>query len=231
MESEHYEIHSWNTYDEYYKINLDNFEMWTKGLVKFIHYDKIDLFDSKGKFHETQYNNKIKEYFTDVRIDDKRTKKEVIQIDYKFYLVPVSERHSVSQGRLLTFQRLKASGIKGLERCRFAQEIKIEHHYTFAREKYSINRPLEVCFSDEYRYNTFSFINFNHKKYLENYNKFISEHPSFEKEAFQLKRKNEFIILDFYDVNLKILSNDKFDRLKYAIKALNIKINNKIKNK
>lgn len=230
MDTDVWETHSWSTSQEYYKGDLENLEIWVKGDVRLICYKKINLFDENGVFFKTELTSKVKDEFLDIRVDNRLTKKEVIQVDYNFYLIPVSERHSLASGREKTFQMLKDFKIKGFERYGYSSDINIEHSWKFEREKYTINRPLEICFKDEYRFNTLSFMEFSYKKYIKNYEDFIIKNPVWENEALQLKRTNLFIILDFYDVSLKVLSRNNFDRLKYAIRALNIKINNKIKN-
>lgn len=225
------EVSHWSVSDEYYKGDLSNLQIWVKGYVNFVSTKTIDLFDANGNFYKQEYIKSFKQEFANIRIDNAVSKKELIQIDYRFYIIPVSERHSLSEGRNRTYRMLTALGLKGFNTSFCQSEISIEKHHSFKRDKYKISRPLEVCFLGEYRYNTISFMEFNYKEYMQTYDDFVRKNPLWEKEALSIKRTNELIILDFYDIDVKTISSKNFNRLKYAIKALNIKINDKIKNK
>jgi hypothetical protein len=215
----------WNTHQEYYKGNLCDLKLFVKGKVMHSKDTPVNLYDENGNFYKTEYKRDFKEIDVDIEVPSHETF-EVIQVDYKFYIIPASKRHSLSEGRFRTVQKLIEYGITGIPLCYQTPLIEL-HHYSYGRTKYEINRPLELMISDEVRYNTKSFMNFDYKEYEKNYKDFLSKYPEKEKEVKLLYLTNIHIICDFYMIDEDTLKKPNFDRLKYAIKALNKKINNK----
>jgi len=221
------EVSSWFTYNDYYKGNLDCLEIWNKGNVSFVEKKHINLYDSEGNFYK---NEIIKTYIdkeSDIRIDSIiNERQEIIQLDYDFYLIPTSCRLSLKENRIKTKRMLINYGLKGFD-LDYKNAITEFNHYTLKRTKYKTQRPLEICFNDVYRFNTKSFMNFDYKKYIENYNIALEKYPNYKDSLHYLKEMNLNIICDFYEIDIEILKNPKFNRFKYAIKALNNKITNK----
>lgn len=220
-------IASWFTYNDYYKGSLDNLEIWNKGSIQFVSENKIDLYDSKGVFYKTEVNKKYIDKNSDVRIDNLiNERSEIIQIDYDFYLIPTSCRLALKDNRIKTKHMLIDYGLKGFD-LDYKNAIQEVNHYTLKRTKYKTQRPLEICFNDIYRFNTKSFMNFNYKKYIENYNIALKKYPSHKDSLYYLKEINLNIICDFYEIDIDVLKKQNFNRFRYAIKALNNKITNK----
>jgi hypothetical protein len=217
------ELSHWFTYNNYLKGNLDNLTLNNKGKISFRSVKQIELYDSNGKFYKNEYEYTYVDKDDDIEI--KPYGKTIVQIDYDFYLVPIPERLQIQEGRFLLTSLLIKYGIKGIREC-WQNFLIEENHYSFPRTMYKVERPLEIMFSDEYRLNTKSFMNFNYDNYILNYEKALTKYPNFKKEIDYLKKINIEIICDFYKVTEKQLKSKRFDRLTHAIKILNYKINN-----
>jgi hypothetical protein len=226
-------INSYSTNNFYYKgdVNdLSNLEIWNNGDIDFVKNSEIKLYDDKGNFYKKECIYSYKTEKGDVKALRNHIEFTLIQYNYDFYLIPITERHSLSSGRSKTEHLLSEFGIKGFDKCFYKRAYKELHHYSYGRTKYEVSRPLEVCYAEVYRFNTREFIDFSSKKYLENYNNALKKYPLWERELLYLKETNLNIICDFYGMERTVLEKDKFDRLTYSIKALNKKINNKINN-
>jgi len=225
MENEEFEVSHWFNVNEYYKGDLYNLEIWVKGYISFVKRKWIKLYEENGDFYKDELVKTHQNKNADVKVDKKMN--DLIQVDYNFYIIPISERHSLKGGREQTFRMLKSFGLKGLNNdynCHFSEIIQHPH-----KTIYEITRPLEFMYCDQYRFNLHSFMNFNYKQYLLNYNNFIEREPDFKSNADYLFRQNVKIICDFYRVTEDILKRDNFDKIKYSIAALNRRINEKKK--
>jgi len=226
MENEELEVNHWFINDEYYKGDLSNLEIWVKGDISFVKNKWIKLYEENGDFYKEELVQTHKDKKADIKVN--KGLLDLIQVDYNFYIIPVSERHSLKDGRNKTHSMLSDFGLKGLNKD-------YEQHFTELSEYphkriYEITRPLEFMYSNEYRFNLHSFMNFNYKQYLLNYNNFIKIEPDWKSTADYLFKRNVKIICDFYRVTEEILKRDNFDKVKYSIAALNRKINEKKKN-
>lgn len=221
MESD-FDIHSWFTYNNYFKGNLDDLKLRNKGMISFYKTKIIPLYKNDGEFYKNEHEREFISKTDDIEI--KPAYKEIVQIDYKFYLVPVPERLEIQEGRSQLERLFINYGITGLKYIRtFLQE---KRHYTQHRVMYEVERPLEIYSRDEYRLNTKSFINFNYHNYIENYEQALIKYPDYKNEIDRLKNLNINIICDFYMITEKQLKHKNFNRLEHAIRVLNKKINN-----
>lgn len=223
------EVSNWFKYNNYFKGNLNDLQIWNKGDIVFIEKKEIPLYDAKGNFYknEKQYNYITKK--TDIRVDIYSSYgKVIIQNDYDFYLVPICERLSIIDGRNELKNLLINYGINGFHT--YKDFFKRVYHYTYQRPTYEVERPIEVCFCDVHKTNTKQFIEFNYIEYINNYKEALIKYPKYKDEIEYLKNINISIICDFYMITEKELSSKKFDRLKHSIKVLNKKINNSLKN-
>lgn len=219
------EIHSWFTYNNYFKGSLDNLEIWNNGEITFFETKIIDLYDCKGNFYKKEESKVFYNLKKNINISKYCTlKKQIIQIDYDFYLVPITERLNIQDGRNKLKNLLKNYGITGLNNYR--GYFRRKYHYTYKKPRYEVERPIEVVFLEEHRTNTKKFIEFNYDKYISNYKKALLKFPDYKDEINYLKDINISVICDFYDIEEKELKRKDFDRLKHAIKILNRKINN-----
>lgn len=223
------EVSSWYTYNNYFKGDLSDLQIWNKGDISFVEKKVIPLHLSNGEFYKNEIEKKYITKKADIRVDVHSCEgKAIIQIDYDFYLVPIAERLSIIDGRDKLKSLLKDYGLVGFTTYKsFYREI---HHYSFERTKYDVDRPIEICFCEEHRANTKKFMEFNYNEYIENYNKALIKYPNHKKTLDHLKFMNINIICDFYMITEKELSSNKFDRLKHAIKVLHKKITNNLKN-
>lgn len=213
-------VHSYFNYNNYFKGSLDNLEIWNKGDINYYIENEIPLYTKKGVFYKNEYERTYLMKKDNIKIDPYY--KRIIQIDYKFYLIPVAERLEIQDGRLQLILMLIDYGIKGLKFIHsYLQE---DRHYSYKRMKYIVDRPLEVCFYDEYRLNTSSFINFSYDEYIKNYKKALINYPDYKDEIDRLKIINTHIICDFYGITEKQLSHKNFNRFEHAMKVLNKKI-------
>ena len=224
MENTEWNVSHYSISNIFYKGDLDNLELWNKGEICFYKYNNIDLFTKDGIFYKTLSEKELKNEISEVKI--KKEQSEIIQIDYNFYLIPVSERHSLQDGRYRTISLLEKLGIKGFENTWQTPYFE-KYSNTIRKRVYEVSRPLEICFNKEHRYNTKSFINFDYKKYIKNYNNALIKYPERKDTLFYLKEINLDMICGFYCIDRKLLENNRFNRLTHAIKILNNKINNK----
>jgi hypothetical protein len=227
-----WEVCSYNSSNHYYKgdiNNLNDIEIWNKGDIDFINISYIKLYDENGNFYKSEQVRKIKTENADLKVKRGCIEYTIIQYNYDFFLIPVTERHTTKSGRDKTERHLIAFGIKGFPKYQ-QKPYREFNHYSYNRTKYEVDRPFEFCYYDVYRFNTKSFMEFSSKKYLQNYNNALKKYPEWKKELIYLKETNLNIIADFYGMERTVLEKDNFNRLTYSIKALNKKINNKIKN-
>jgi len=219
-------LDSWFTYNNYYKGDLDNLQIWNKGLASYKQTKIIDLFDYEGNFYKKEYVDKIIDSEIDLRIDElQRFKKTIVQIDYDFHLVSIPERLQLQDGRNQLKILFSNYGIKGFNS--YSNNYIEYYNKLYKKNSYEVYKPIEISFCTESRLNTKSFMNFNYKKYIENYKKALKTHPEHEGELNYLKQINLNIICDFYKIDISVLKNKNFNRFKHAIKVLNNKITNK----
>jgi len=220
-------ISSWYTYNNFYKGNLDKLELWNKGTVDLKKQTKIELYDKDGNFYKNDYKIDYKKDECEFILEKRHFQYRIIQINYDFYKIPIPERHQIKEGRTQTKNLLIKFGIKGFHKYK---DVLFYEEFDRLKQKlcYVVNYPIENVFCDVCIRNTKSFINFDYQIYIDNYEKALKEYPEHKDEIEFLKYENLKIICDFYDINIDVLQKKKFDRLKYAIRLLNKKINTKI---
>lgn len=168
---------------------------------------------------------------SDFEIYLRNLNKSVIQIDYKFHLVPVDIRGDIdslwsakyglekSLNRKFHIENLTGyfEGLRGLGF--YKHEVKIHSNF-----------PYEICFVGCTRsivsknYKTFS--EFNYEDYHKNKEDFIKNNPDKKGIIEMMFNNNIKAICSFYLITEKQLKTNKFNKLEQSIKRLNIKINN-----
>lgn len=157
--------------------------------------------------------------------DTHQSSVEVIQYNWDFFLMNISQRNIRGTKDCLNFirDRIKIY-FKEFEQPR------IGITYNTYKKKYErSNIAIEICSRYLDVYNSSSgykrFIDFNIKKYDKNLYNFIKLHPDHSESAKTVHSLNIEYICAYYDVTERQLRDKRFNRLSHAIKVLNNKIN------
>jgi len=222
-----------NTQDLYYFREGDTFSLKVKGIVTRRLSKDVPCFDAAGKFIFKQALVTHADSEEDVLLakgDDPLQSRTLIQIDFKFYILPVlSNEPSRVEGCQALINRLSKSGVRGLALQATASDWL---GGLFDKKDYVKSRFFsEMCLPGSRNYSVvkdspLAMRKFDYKAYEEEKETFVARHPDWRREVEELFRINLNLVAAFYYATPESIKLYKYDKLTGALKRLNLKITN-----